>query len=103
MNDPFTTFIKSLIEAKAWSPGIEEDAKALLEEDLRTRLMDQIDQAVVEALPEDKVDGINELLDREASDEEIQQYVAASGVDIQRVTTQTMLRFRDLYLGSQNT
>ncbi|MEO8691151.1 MAG: hypothetical protein ABI397_00010 [Candidatus Saccharimonas sp.] len=103
MDDPFKTFIKDMLNSKTWSPGVDTDAKALLEEDLQTRLMDQIDQAVVEALPEDKVDGLNALLDREAPDNEVQQYIASSGVDIQRVTTETMLRFRDLYIGSQNT
>lgn len=102
MGDPFTTFIRDMLGAKAWSPDVDADAKALLEEDLRVRLMDQIDQAVVEALPEDKVDGLNNLLEREAPDSEIQQYIASSGVDVQRTTTETMLRFRDLYLGADN-
>ena len=99
VNDPFTTFIKEMLSAKAWNQQVDDEVKAQLESDLRSRLMDQIDQAVVEALPEDKVDGLNELLDKEASEEEIQQYIAASGVDVQRITTETMLRFRDLYLG----
>ena len=103
MDDPFKTFIKDMINSKTWSTGVDADAKLLLEEDLHSRLMDQIDQAVVEALPEDKVDELNALLDREALDDEVQQYIASSGVDVQRVTTETMLRFRDLYIGSQNT
>ena len=99
VNDPFTTFIKEMLGAKAWNQQVSDEVKAQLESDLRSRLMDQIDQAVIEALPDDKIDGLNELLDREPSEEEIQQYVATSGVDVQRVTTETMLRFRDLYLG----
>lgn len=100
MDDPFKTFIGEMLNAKAWSTHVDADVRSQLEEDLRTRLMDQIDQAVVEALPDDKIDGLNELLDHEASDDEVRQYIAHSGVDVQRVTTETMLRFRDLYLGA---
>lgn len=100
MNDPFTTFIKEMLSTKAWSQQVDDEVKAQLESDLGLQLMDQIDRAVIEALPEDKVDGLNELLDREAPEEEIQQYVATSGIDVQRITTETMLRFRDLYLGT---
>jgi len=100
VNDPFTTFIKEMLSTKAWSQQVDDEVKAQLESDLGLQLMDQIDRAVIEALPEDKVDGLNELLDREAPEEEIQQYVATSGIDVQRITTETMLRFRDLYLGT---
>ena len=102
MNDPFTTFIKEMLSAKAWNQQVSDEVKAQLESDLHLQLMDQIDRAVIDALPEDKVDGLNELLDREVSEEDIQQYIAASGVDVQRVTTETMLRFRDLYLGTDS-
>ena len=103
VNDPFTTFIKEMLSAKAWNQQVDDEVKAQLESDLRSQLMDQIDRAVIDALPEEKVDGLNELLDREVPEEEIQQYIATSGVDVQRITTETMLHFRDLYLGSSDT
>ena len=102
VNDPFTTFIKEMLSAKAWNQQVDDEVKAQLESDLRSQLMDQIDRAVIDALPEEKVDGLNELLDREVPEEEIQQYIATSGVDVQRITTETMLHFRDLYLGSSD-
>lgn len=103
MNDPFTTFIKEMLDAKEWSQQVSDEVKAQLESDLRSQLMDQIDRAVINELPEDKVDGLNELLDREVPEEELQQYIATSGVDVQRITTEAMLRFRDLYLGTSGT
>ncbi len=99
MGDPFSTFVKEMIDAKAWSPGIDTAGREQLESDLKQRLMDQINRAVITAIPEDKIDGFNELLDRNPTDEEIQQYVTESGVDAQQVTLETMLRFRELYLG----
>ncbi len=101
MGDPFEQFVSGLLDAKEWGSKIDEDGRKQLEEDLKGRLMDQIDRAVVEALPEDKVDGLNDLLDREASDEEIHEYIASSGVDVKGITMQTMLQFRELYLGDE--
>ncbi len=100
MGDPFDTFIKEMLSAKQWNTAVDEDVRAQLEDDLKNRLMDQIDRAVVEAMPEEKVDGLNELLDAEAPEDQVQQYIAQSGVDVQRVTLETMLRFRELYLGA---
>lgn len=97
-SDPLAEFVNDMLAQKQL-PGVDEAVHAQLVSDLRNRLMDQIDQAVVEALPADKVDGFNDLLDREAQDTELQQYIADSGVDVRRVTMETMLRFRALYLG----
>lgn len=98
MGDPFDAFIKEMLNAKQWSTAVDDEVKQQLEADLKNRLMDQIDRAVIEAMPEDKVNGLNELLDREASEDEVRQFIQQSGVDTQRVTLETMLRFRDLYL-----
>ena len=98
MGDPFDAFIKEILNAKQWSTAVDDEVKQQLEADLKNRLMDQIDRAVIEAMPEDKVNGLNELLDREASEDEVRQFIQQSGVDTQRVTLETMLRFRDLYL-----
>ncbi len=102
MGDPFEQFVAEMLDSKEWSTRVDEEGRKQLEEDLKVRLMDQIDRAVIEELPEEKVDGLNELLDHEAPDEEIQQYIATSGVDVQGVTLRTMLRFRELYLGDEN-
>jgi hypothetical protein len=103
MEDPFATFVKEMLDSKQWSEHVDDEVRAQLEQDLRTRLMDQIDRAIVEQIPEDKIDGLNELLDREVSEEEIQQYVAGSGVDTKQIALETMVRFRDLYLAQEPT
>ena len=101
MDDPLNKFIDDMLASKSWNTTIDEDAKKQLAEDLKNRLLDQIDQAVISALPEDRIDGLNELLDKEVQDEEVSEYIANSGVDVQRVTTQAMLRFRELNLDGQ--
>ena len=96
--DALSKFISDIIDAKGYKT-LDSDVRRQLEQDLKNRLIDQINRAVLEALPENKIDGFNDLLDRNASQQEVQQYIANSGVDTKKITLETMLRFRSLYLG----
>lgn len=98
--DALSKFINNIIDAKNFKT-LDGDVRQQLEQDLKNKLLDQIDRAVLGALPENKIDGFNELLDRDASKQEIQQYVATSGVNTKKITLETMLRFRSLYLGDK--
>lgn len=98
--DAISKFISDIIDAKGYKT-LGSDVRRQLEQDLKNRLLDQIDRAVLEALPENKIDGFNDLLDRGASQQEVQQYIATSGVDTKKITLETMLRFRSLYLGDK--
>ena len=93
-------FIKDLLDAKNLN-GVDDEVRQQLEQDLKTRLLDQIDRAIIEALPEDKLSGFNELLDNNSTAQDVQKYIIECGVDTQKVTLETMLRFRALYLGSK--
>ncbi len=96
--DPFSRFIGEMLDAKQFS-GLDDDVRQQLETDLKASMLDQIDRAVIDALPEDRVSGLNVLLDEGADEQNVQAYITESGVDVQRVTLEAMLRFRDLYLG----
>jgi len=96
--DALSKFINDIIDAKNFKT-LDGDVRRQLEQDLKNRLLDQIDRAVLGALPENKIDGFNDLLDRNASQQEVQRYIANSGVDTKKITLETMLRFRSLYLG----
>lgn len=98
--DAISKFISDIIDAKGYKT-LDSDVRRQLEQDLKNRLLDQIDRAVLEALPENKIDGFNDLLDRGASQQEVQQYIANSGVDTKKITLEAMLRFRSLYLGDK--
>lgn len=91
-------FIADILEAKKLS-GITDDVRAQLISDLKQTLLDQINRALIEALPEEKLNEFNAMLDdSNVTDDAIQQFIMNSGVDVQKVTTQTMLLFRGLYL-----
>ena len=98
--DALSKFINDIIDAKNFKT-LDSDVRRQLEQDLKNRLLDQIDRAVLGALPENKIDGFNDLLDRNTSQQEVQQYIANSGVDTKKITLETMLRFRSLYLGDK--
>lgn len=96
--DQLDTFISEILELKQL-PGINNEAKQLLIAQMRERLLDMINRALIDALPEEKVAEFSALLDSEAvSDEEVQTFIAESGVDVKTITAKTMLAFRDLYL-----
>lgn len=98
--DYISKFVNDIIKAKNFR-ALDDDVRNQLEKDLKNRLLDQIDRAVIEVLPEKKIDGLSELLDRKASQQEIQQYVANCGINTQKIVLETMLRFRALYLGNK--
>lgn len=99
MEDKLEQFIDEIIDAKRL-PGMNEQVKAQLRTDLLVQLEDQINAALVNALSPDKVEQLNDMLDQDGvTDEQVRQFIDGSGVDSQRIAAQTMLRFRDLYLG----
>lgn len=91
-------FIDGIIAAKNAS-GLNEQVLGYLREDLSERLLDQIDRALLEALPEEKATELDVLLDNEnITPEEVQRFIVDAGVDVPKITALTMVRFRDLYL-----
>lgn len=91
-------FIREIIEAKQL-PGLTEEAKVGLLEEMRERLLDMINRALIEALPDDKVAELSKLMDGDGlTDEQLQDFIEKSGIDIEGVTAKAMLAFRGLYL-----
>ena len=95
--DALSKFISDIIDAKGYKT-LDSDVRRQLEQDLKNRLLSQIDRAIIEALSEDQVDELNKLLDQGVNEQGVQQYIASCNIDTQRVALETMLRFRSLYL-----
>ena len=92
-------FVDQLIEEKGYS-DLDDNVRAELRSDMVKRLLDQIDMAAINALPEDKAIELADKIDNEDfDDEKVMQYIQDSGIDLQRVALETMLQFRMLYLG----
>lgn len=97
-NDELNKFINQILDAKQLT-GLTDAVRAQVVDDLRERMLNQINRALVDAMPDEKIAEFNSLLDDETlTDEAVQQFIVDSGVDVQKVTLQTMLRFSELYI-----
>ena len=64
------------------------------------RLMTQIDTAMINALPEDKLNEFNQRInDPDFTNDDATQFFVDAGLDVQKIALQTMIEFRMLYLG----
>ena len=93
-----TVFINQLLDQKGLG-SLDSEVREQLVSDLEKRLVDQINRALVEALPEDKLAEFTKLADSNSSDEQLQTFLSENGVDSQQVTTDVMLQFKQAYLG----
>ena len=96
--DNVEQFIDQLIDEK--DLNLEDDVRQELKVDMINRLLDQIDAASINALPEDKVIELADKLDDpDFSDDDLTEFMRNSGVDLEKVALETMVQFRLLYLG----
>lgn len=80
---------------------ISPEVKRTLTQDLSARLIDQINRAMIESLPEPSLTKLNNYIDRvpEIDPLQVQAIIAESNINQKKIALQTMLRFRRLYLG----
>ena len=95
--DELDTFISEIVDKKDL-PGVTPDLKQGLIETMKLRLIDLIDQAIISALPDEKVHRFAELLDAEASDDDIHAFIADSGINQHEIVQSVLMNFKDEYL-----
>jgi len=95
--DQLDTFITEIIEEKNL-PGLTDEVRLSLIEDMKSQLFDQVDRALLEELTDDQLDAFNERMEQDTSETAPHDFLVEHGVDIEKVTARTMLQFRDLYL-----
>ena len=99
--DRIGDFIDRMLQEKDLST-VPDDVRMELKRDLEQRLLDQIDRAVLVALPEDKAVELSAKLDDENfTNDDAAEFIKNSGVDMQSIALETMMRFRELYLGNK--
>ena len=97
MSDELDRYMGSIIDEKQLD-GVDEAVRVQLIEDMKARYADVLDRTLIAALPDDKVEGFSQLIDTDADATALQQYFIDAGVDVQGITTQTLIKFRELYL-----
>ena len=69
--------------------------------EIKDELVQQINRAILMELPDEKLDEIDQKMEAgEMNPEDLQQFVQDSGVDVAKITTETMLYFKAFYLGN---
>lgn len=92
-------FISQLLKDKGIT-DLESDVEKDLKEEMKTRLMDQINKAAVMQLSEEKAAELAEMVDDpEFTNEKLAEFMQNSGVNLTEVAIDTMLQFRSFYLG----
>lgn len=93
-------FIESILDEKGIT-DIEPDVRSELVEDMKKRLLDQINKAAIMKLSEEKAAELATLVDDpNFTNEKMTEFMQNSGVNLSEVTLETMLQFRSLYLGA---
>lgn len=97
--DSIDQFLGQIIDAKQIAVDTPEVRQQLIK-DLRARLMEQIDRAMISALSEEQLDRLNVMLaGDDVQADEIQEFFRQSGINGEQVALNTMMRFRRYYLG----
>lgn len=93
-------FIESLLNERGITE-VEPDVRAELKEDMKKRLMDQINKSAIMQLSEEKAAELAEKInDPDFTNEKMTEFMQNSGVNLTEVALDTMLRFRNFYLGT---
>lgn len=94
-------FIESLLVDKGIT-DIESEIKAELSQEMKTRLLDQINKAAIMQLSEEKAAELASMVDDpNFTNEKMTEFMQTSGVNLAEVALETMLQFRNFYLSSE--
>lgn len=91
-------FVEQLIKDKNF-PDISPEVREELKKDLLIRVDDFIAAKVISTLSDENVDKFEEMLKTGKSEGEIQAFVAEYVPDFTNFLTQTLLEFRNVYMG----
>ena len=93
-------FIESLLNEKGID--VEPEIRETLKEEMKTKLLEEIDRAAIQALSEEKaVELASRMEDPDFTNEQMTKFIQDSGVNLTEVVAETMLRFRGFYLGTE--
>ena len=96
VDQAFGDFIAQVMEEKRMLMG--DQVKQPAPEELSARLDDAIQRSVLESLPTEKLEELSGMLDHEVSDEELEKFFDAAGVDYERAVALAVENFRQAYL-----
>jgi hypothetical protein len=100
-NERLDEFINMLIDAKSPS-GLTATNRRYLVDDLREHITQQVYRAVLDALSDESFDAFEaEASSSNPNAEKLQQIITDSGIDVGKITAETLVKFRSFYLGGK--
>lgn len=91
-------FVEQMIEEKGIGVTDEEVRKEI-KEDLKERMIYQVNRAILAALPEQQFEQVRaKLEDGTITPEELNRLTEEAGVDMAKITQDVMIKFREAYL-----
>lgn len=94
-------FVEKILVDKGVT-DIEPEIRDELKEDMKKRLLDEINRAAIMQLTEEQASELDQkLAEPDFSNEDMVKFVQDAGVDLTQVAVDTMLRFRGMYLGAE--
>jgi len=94
-------FVNQLIEDKNIT-GLTPEGREQVANELKELVTEEINRAVLTAMPDSKLDELSALMDSgDFTSDDMQKFIAESGVDLKQITTETLLYFRAFYLGNE--
>ena len=95
-------FVEKMITDKGFG-DLPEETKAKFRTEIKDNLITRINEAIVAALPDEKLAELDELFETgEATAEKINDLIEKSGIDMSEPIQRTMLDFREAYLNATN-
>jgi len=95
--DSLDLFVEKLIEEKNY-PELDEEVIAQMKSDLKDRAEEHINGAILAAMPPEKLEEFDKVLDAADADE-IQKFCSENIQDSDQVAAMALINFRNSYLG----
>ena len=92
-------FVDRLVEEKKLPENLEKEVVEEIKKDLSTRVEERINAVIVNNLSEEKLGEFNEMLNKNASDKEMQDFCLKNIPDLPQLIASELIVFRDTYLG----
>lgn len=92
-------FVDQMLRDKGLADNPDTETYREMHEDLKQKLIFEVNRAVLASMPDDKFDELNARMENEELDSDtILQAVKDAGVDIDQVTETAMKDFREVFL-----
>ena len=99
-NQVMDYFVDQLLAAKGIAKDYDEEVRKELHRDLKERLVGHINEALIEQLPDDKLEALGQEIDnKSATTEKVREIVQSSGINVEDITAKAMTTFGQIYLG----